>query len=307
MSNQSTISLHKERSLFNPLNMDAFVQMTQEAKGLWIPLSIDECQEIDPLTFYREYVGRNIPLIIRGGCLHWPCLKKWTREFLQSTLKEPVTVALTPDGHGDCIIDGQFVLPFEREMTIQDFYKVQDHVPYIQKQCSSLLLEYPLLVQDAPPLEWAQQAFGMEPDAVNFWMGDSRAVSSTHRDPYENIYCVVKGIKQFTLLPPTDTPFLNRKMHPVAAYDQHMNIVPQSGQVPWITADPDDPSLCFASPFSITLYPGDVLYLPSMWYHKVKQQETSDKVIAVNFWYDMRFDARYTWLMYQDQVCLSNT
>ena len=26
---------------------------------------------------------------------------------------------------------------------------------------------------------------------VNLWMGDSRAVSSVHKDPYENIYIVV--------------------------------------------------------------------------------------------------------------------
>ena len=49
------------------------------------------------------------------------------------------------------------------------------------------------LLQDIEELQWAKEAFGKNPDAINFWMGDGRAVTSTHKDPYENIYCVVKG------------------------------------------------------------------------------------------------------------------
>jgi len=29
-----------------------------------------------------------------------------------------------------------------------------------------------------------------------------------HKDHYENLYCVVSGEKHFTLLPPTDQPFI---------------------------------------------------------------------------------------------------
>ena len=46
-----------------------------------------------------------------------------------------------------------------------------------------------------PELDWAREAFDQSPDAVNFWMGDQRAVTSMHKDPYENIYCVVRGHK----------------------------------------------------------------------------------------------------------------
>ena len=37
---------------------------------------------------------------------------------------------------------------------------------------------------------------------------------------------------------------------------------------------------------------GDVLYLPSLWFHHLRQ---SHGCIAVNYWYDMEFDARYTY------------
>ena len=32
--------------------------------------------------------------------------------------------------------------------------------------------------------------------------------SSVHKDNYENIYCVVRGEKVFTLIPPTDQAFI---------------------------------------------------------------------------------------------------
>ena len=37
----------------------------------------------------------------------------------------------------------------------------------------------PELMDDIKELEWAKEAFGKEPDAVNFWMGDQRAVTSS--------------------------------------------------------------------------------------------------------------------------------
>ena len=52
------------------------------------------------------------------------------------------------------------------------------------------------------------EAFEAAPDAVNFWMGPDEAVSAMHKDPYENIYVVVRGTKTFSLLPPTDLVYL---------------------------------------------------------------------------------------------------
>ena len=45
---------------------------------------------------------------------------------------------------------------------------------------------------------------GKTPDAVNFWMGGERSITSMHKDHYENIYGVVRGSKTFILHPPTD-------------------------------------------------------------------------------------------------------
>jgi len=46
------------------------------------------------------------------------------------------------------------------------------------------------------------------------------------------------------------------------------------------------------APIKCTVHQGEVLYLPGMWYHYVQQTpDESGRVIAVNYWHDMRFDS----------------
>ena len=61
---------------------------------------------------------------------------------------------------------------------------------------------------------------GKVPDAVNLWMGDEGAVTSMHKDHYENLYCVVAGAKTFTLIPPTDQPFVPYQLYQAATYKE---------------------------------------------------------------------------------------
>ena len=65
---------------------------------------------------------------------------------------------------------------------------------------------------------WARVALGRKPDAINFWLGNSRSVTSLHRDNYENIYAQVVGFKHFILLPPVENPCVNEQELPAATY-----------------------------------------------------------------------------------------
>jgi jumonji domain-containing protein 7 len=60
-----------------------------------------------------------------------------------------------------------------------------------------------------------------------------------------------------------------------------------------ITYDPSKPSTHYAlaHPLRVKVQAGEVLYIPAMWYHRVSQTQLT---IAVNYWYDQRFDFRYS-------------
>jgi Cupin-like domain len=190
--------------------------------------------------------------------------------------------------------------------------------------------------------DWVSQALGSvatEPDAVNLWMGDERAVSAMHQDPYENLIYVLQGEKVVTLCPPSDAPFLYERVYPSGQFvcqharsnannntehngnDNNNNkpttnkdepqpcswsVMPEIDdegrqvKLPWISlwdvlADKDDaqvlaryPLAQYAHPIQVRVKPGEMLYIPALWYHRVGQ---SCETVAINYWYDMKFDS----------------
>ena len=171
--------------------------------------------------------------------------------------------------------------------------------------------EYHTLFADVPPnISWARIALEQSADAINFWLGNQRSVTAMHRDNYENVYVQIIGQKHFVLLPPIEMPCVNEQKIPHCRYapsfsdtnDSALLIEPQEGQdaVPVAVWDPEEPELRpskyshLSKPVAVTLQEGDMLYLPAMWYHKVKQ--TSGKegfACAVNYWYDMSFEGSF--------------
>ncbi|MEE6492517.1 hypothetical protein FKM82_016597 [Ascaphus truei] len=181
------------------------------------------------LKFYREWLCPNRPCIIRNAFTHWPALHKWTFEYLRAHVgSKTVSVAVTPNGYADAVYRDRFVMPEERNMHFTHFLDIVEKktkppgVFYIQKQCSNLTEEFPELMGDVEShIPWMSEALGKTPDAVNFWLGESAAVTSLHKDHYENLYCVISGEKRFILHPPTDRPFIPYEMYQPATYEVH--------------------------------------------------------------------------------------
>ncbi|EAR98519.1 cupin-like domain protein (macronuclear) [Tetrahymena thermophila SB210] len=172
---------------------------------------------------------------------------------------------------------------------------------------------------------------GQEPDSINFWMGYSDSVSALHKDPYENIYAVIQGEKHFTLAPPAIFPYCgistykNTKWNSSPDFqkwwledinneedesDQQDNEKNQNSSTVWYSHNPDLPEdyhRYFSEDipvYHVIVKSGEVLYLPALWFHQVTQftssqnqlsdeAQSSDFIIAANFWYDMEFDHKF--------------
>jgi jumonji domain-containing protein 7 len=176
-------------------------------------------------------------------------------------------------------------------------------VPYVSAQDGSLTRDFPALAADVPAeLPWATEAFGAPPDAVNMWCGNDRSVSSFHLDHYEHMFAVIVGEKRVTLLPPCDSRLLQRRRCPVGRFEQghnggwHVALESPPRRVSWATVDQHpEAGVPAADPafIEVTVRAGELLYLPSLWHHYVRQ--AGRRVIAVNWWHDMRFDSRYAY------------
>ena len=167
---------------------------------------------------------------------------------------------------------------------------------------------------DVDGIALANEALGTKLEAVNIWIGDERSVSSVHKDPFENFYCVVRGAKKIVLLPPTDAPYLGEKRFRQSTYHQSEGTGPfeirlddGGGWVPWCEVDPlfpdlqKHPEFVNASPVAVDLDAGDSIYIPSLWYHRVSHNHEGPS-IAINYWYDMEFSPTYVAYMLRRQL-----
>lgn len=139
-----------------------------------------------------------------------------------------------------------------------------------------------------------------------------------HKDPYENIYCVISGYKDFILIPPIDLHNVPRKRYPCGVYkttdpvtmsmkiEAILDERKRPQEIEWVSIDPMNPDFKKfpeyknATVYEVRVNAGDILYLPSLWYHHVRQNH---KCIAVNFWYDMDYDSRYCYYKMVEHLC----
>ncbi|OIW29810.1 phospholipase A2 [Coniochaeta ligniaria NRRL 30616] len=281
-------------------------------------------EEPSPLEFMR-YVARNTPFVVRGAAADWKASQKWHAAHLRDALRHiSVNVAVTPAGNADSPTtreDGSIVFakPWQEDQPFPDFLDYvmrqetdpeslapDSEVRYAQTQDDNLRNEYLSLADDVPrDIPFARIALQKDPDATNLWIGNSRSVTALHKDNYENIYAQILGRKHFVLLPPVCHPCVNERRLTPATYvrddggaglELKEDDGGQAETVPFATWDPDFPERnataysSLAKPITVTLDPGDFLYLPAMWYHKVSQTSSDEGIcVAVNYWYDMEF------------------
>jgi hypothetical protein len=169
---------------------------------------------------------------------------------------------------------------------------------------------------------FAEEAFGTgPPDAVNLWIGNERSASSMHKDHYENLFYVCSGQKEFILSPPADVVFLHEGEFPSATFSPcykdnsqslagaSWTVVPDhdldndgnAANTKWIEPDvkrciegkySNDkfPLLSKSHSIKVLVSQGEMLYIPSLWFHRVSQ---TVETVGVNYWFDMKFDSAH--------------
>lgn len=189
-------------------------------------------------------------------------------------------------------------------------------VLYCSAQNDSLRTDFAAVAGDVPrSLPWAEAAFGAPPEATNLWLGDGRSATSLHADPYENVYALLFGEKRFLLRPPEDGHLLGVEPLPVVRWARRRGAggggggpagwaaEPEAGAgaVRWARDPCDEPgpaaaappsppsSACVPPPAEVVLRPGEVLYIPAFWWHRVEQRGVT---LAVNFWHEAALDGR---------------
>lgn len=112
------------------------------------------------------------------------------------------------------------------------------------------------------------------------WIGN-RSITQIHFDLYDNLVCMVAGRKRFVIFPPEQTA--NLYMGPVETTVSGVPTGMANLENPDFVAHPRF-GLALDAAAEAVLEPGDILFIPYMWWHHVVS--TDDLNVQVNYWWN---------------------
>eukprot|EP01103_Thecamoeba_quadrilineata_P014836 TRINITY_DN4524_c0_g1_i2.p1 TRINITY_DN4524_c0_g1~~TRINITY_DN4524_c0_g1_i2.p1 ORF type:complete len:319 (-),score=68.26 TRINITY_DN4524_c0_g1_i2:93-1049(-) len=242
------------------------------------PSPIDQDFEIDVVhassltlnDFYRHYVATSTPVIIKGVVPKWKAYTDWNSAYLVNRIGKKFVFADVSSDNVFNFYGDKWIL---KNMTYKEF----------NTKCNNRAekKKYYLAAQVIPELEGdvslPQFATFLDPDVTLFWMGCGGQLTPIHNDPLENLMGIVQGEKEFLIFHPSERELI----YPI-----------QKPRSPVLSSQIDDfnavdlesyPLYRKAHPIRFTLRAGEMLYLPSYWWHQVTSLGNNN--IAVNYWF----------------------
>ena len=234
-----------------------------------------DAEDLDARTFYGSYVSRSIPVVINNGLKKWPASSKWQRPgYLESKIGDAEVTVETSKGKEFLFYGKTFK---SKEMPYREFSKLYNSP---ERKENLYIAQNDLMGDALKPLlsDVRRPSFTsfLKQDELLFGQGAGGQVTPIHYDDAENVLSLFAGTKTFTLFDPSQSNYL----YPVeksrdGGLTSEVNITnPDHGAFPLFKK---------ARSIKVTLRAGQMLYVPSYWWHEV--ESSMEPQIAVNFWF----------------------
>lgn len=233
------------------------------------PLSIPRISPPSPQDFFENYVKGSKPVIISGLSDGWPAQRDWSLEYLIQNYGDTLSSAYP-------IRDSQCDVMVNRGSPLNTI-TVRESLSSVLKghldggyALASLIDKFPARIKAdySLPVYCADEDFLVS----RLFIGPRALLSPLHQDLAENLYFIIRGKKRLTLFAPGDKVYPSR----FSKLPNHAYVDPEK---PDYAAYPD---FARAQPYIVELVAGETLYIPSMWWHHLRNLDSS---IALNFWW----------------------
>ena len=248
---------------------------------------IREFSSLDDEAIRREILGSGRPAVLRGLVQAWPAVKLESTAALVEYLRRfdngtAVDALMTPPE-----VEGK--LFYDAAMNGFNFVRNRLPITAVAQQVlrygafarAPAVAVQSALIRDCLPGFTAENALSVLDDTVQprIWLGTA-ITTPTHLDEWNNIGCVVRGRRRFTLFPPEQIRNLYIGPLDFAPTGAPMSLVPL--HAPDFERFPRFRE-ALAAAVSAELGPGDALYIPPLWWHHVESLEPFN--LLVNYWW----------------------
>lgn len=256
-----------------------------------MPEPIAERHGLDPAALPEDVLRSTRPLVLRGLVSHWPMVAAaresaaaaadYLRRF--DAAQAPVVAQVAPAASGGRFFYNEDLSGFNFAPQRVPLAAVLDTLvqraddpaaPAIYVGSTTLDTYLPGFRQQNPlNLDDRQQVL------ASIWIGN-RTRTAAHHDLPDNLACVVAGRRRFTLFPPEQVANL---------YIGPLDFTPAGQAISLVDFHAPDPQRFprFADAMAhaqvAELAPGDVLFIPSMWWHHIEALDAFN--VLVNYWW----------------------
>jgi lysine-specific demethylase 8 len=227
-------------------------------------IQVDRVAGLAPGDFRARYLAEGIPVILDKAAARWACSHAWTFENLKRRYGDQ-TIKLA---HHKGLSDHDFI--YERELSEElnfgEFLDQAVHGGTKYARFSPILEKFPELLDDLDH-SFLREMPGKLSLGTTFeaFIGGRKTFTPLHNAPTPFFFVNVCGVKRWALIPNHYLPVLDPEA-------DGMSINHSAADV----SKPDDqrfPGFESVDRMEAVLEPGDVLFLPSWFWHSVQNEE----------------------------------